>query len=130
MRSISVRRAALVLLATCLCASCGSSTGGTTPKCNGHEALCDRAFDEVAYPMTHNAMSNGEAGWLSPNQNFGITRQLNDGVRGMMLDTYLDDGELWFCHLICAAGKQPLVVGLEEITAFLEANGSHSFPKC
>jgi hypothetical protein len=137
MRPISVRRATLVLLATCLCASCGSTsggttgtggrggnggTGGTTPKCNGHEALCDRTFDEVAYPMTHNAMSNAEAGWLSPNQNFGITRQLNDGVRGMMLDTYLDDGELWLCHVICAAGKQPLVEGLEEITAFLEAN--------
>jgi hypothetical protein len=72
--------------------------------------------------MTHNAMSNAEAGWISPNQNFGITRQLSDGVRGMMLDTYEEDGELLLCHVICLAGSQPLVEGLEEITVFLEAN--------
>jgi hypothetical protein len=96
--------------------------GGNIPKCNGHAELCDRAFDEVAYPMTHNAMSNAEAGWISPNQNFGITRQLSDGVRGMMLDTYEEDGELLLCHVICLAGSQPLVEGLEEILTFLEAN--------
>lgn len=92
------------------------------PKCNGHEELCDRTFDEVAYAMTHNAMSNAAANWVLPNQNFGITRQLNDGIRGMMLDTYDEEGELLLCHDICAAGSQPLVQGLEEITAFLEGN--------
>ena len=98
--------------------------GGTIPKCNGHAELCDRAFDEVAYPMTHNAMSNAEAGWILPNQNFGITRQLNDGIRGMMLDTHDEDGELLLCHAICLeeAGRQPLAEGLGEITAFLGAN--------
>ncbi len=128
MRSITIRTATLLLLGAWLCASCGSSnggnagTGGAIPKCNGHAELCDRTFDEVAYPMTHNAMSNAEAGWISPNQNFGITRQLSDGVRGMMLDTYEEDGELLLCHVICLAGSQPLVEGLEEITVFLEAN--------
>ncbi|MBW2402538.1 MAG: hypothetical protein DRH23_10565 [Deltaproteobacteria bacterium] len=98
--------------------------GGTIPKCNGHAELCDRAFDEVAYPMTHNAMSNAEAGWLQPNQSFGITRQLSDGIRAMELDTYEEDGELLLCHTICleGAGRQPLAEGLGEITAFLEAN--------
>jgi len=72
--------------------------------------------------MTHNAMSNAEAGWVSPNQNFGLTRQLSDGIRGVMLDTYDEDGELLLCHVICLAGSQPLVEGLEEITTFLEAN--------
>ena len=71
----AVRTAALALLGAFLCASCSSSsetdgTGGTggslpDPKCNGHAELCDRPFDEVAYPMTHNAMSNAEAGWIS-----------------------------------------------------------------
>jgi hypothetical protein len=99
----------------------GSMSG---PKCNGHEELCDRAFDEVAYPMTHNAMSNAEAGWLSPNQNFGITKQLAAGVRGLMLDTYDVEGELLLCHVICSepVGQLLLVDGLSEITAFLEGN--------
>lgn len=91
-------------------------------KCNGHEELCDRGFDQVTLAMTHNAMSNAEAGWLLPNQNFGITRQLQDGIRGMMLDTYEEDGQLWLCHAYCALGRQPLVDGLSEIAAFLSAN--------
>lgn len=100
----------------------GPDGGEPTLACNGHEELCDRRFDQVALAMTHNAMSNAEAGWLLPNQNFGITRQLNDGVRGLMLDTYEEDGELLLCHAYCSLGSQPLVEGLEEITVFLSAN--------
>ncbi len=47
--------------------------------CNGHEALCDRPFDAVAYPTTHNAMSNAEERWIAPNQTFGMGRQLVAG---------------------------------------------------
>lgn len=139
MTSTSIRTLTLALLGALLCASCSDTSGASgtdggvdsgvepdaslpNPKCNGHEELCDRAFDAVAYPMTHNAMSNAEADWVLPNQNFGITRQLNDGIRGMMLDTYYEEGELLLCHMFCSAGSQPLVEGLEEITAFLEAN--------
>ncbi|MGB8330316.1 MAG: PI-PLC domain-containing protein [Polyangiales bacterium] len=139
MPMIEIRPSLSVALATLLCASCSSAIpiGDTdagmdgsvepdaalpNPKCNGHEELCDRRFDEVSFPMTHNAMSNAEAEWVFPNQDFGITRQLNDGIRGMMLDTYEEDGELLLCHVLCALGKQPLTDGLAEITAFLEAN--------
>lgn len=114
----------LVVLAASLCFSCSEDSGAPAPAplCNGHEALCDRGFDQVAYPMTHNAMSNDAADWLLPNQNFGITRQLVDGIRGMMLDSYEEEGELLLCHTLCDAGRQPLAQGLGEITAFLEAN--------
>ena len=88
-------------------------------KCNGHEALCDRRYDQIAHPMTHNAMSNAAGNWVAPNQNFGITRQLEDGVRGLMLDTYEEEGQLLLCHSVCFFGSQPLVEGLEEIEAFL-----------
>ena len=67
-------------------------------------------------------MSNAEDNWGVPNQNFGITRQLDDGIRGLMLDTYEYEGDLWLCHTTCIAGKQRLVEGLEEITTFLQAN--------
>jgi hypothetical protein len=121
---VSARIAAVTMLSVLLCASCGRENGGTPSitMCNGHEELCERDYDEVAYPMAHNAMSNAEAGWIAPNQNFGITRQLNDGIRGLMLDTYEEDGELLLCHSFCLAGSQPLVEGLNEITVFLEAN--------
>src|SRR5687768_7981316 len=29
-------------------------------RCNGHAALCDRRFDEVVFPATHNSMSNAD----------------------------------------------------------------------
>lgn len=119
----------VVLSAVLSLAACSSSDAGPGPdggetarKCNGHEALCGRRYDAIAHPMTHNAMSNAEAEWISPNQAFGITRQLDDGVRGLMLDTYDEDGQLLLCHVICAAGSQPLVDGLGEIRAFLDAN--------
>ena len=96
--------------------------GEPTVKCNGHEELCERRFDQVAFPMTHNAMSNAAAGWIQPNQNVGLTQQLEDGIRGLMLDTYDDDGEVFLCHKSCLFGSQPLLEGLEEIRAFLETN--------
>src|SRR5687767_15168907 len=54
--------------------------------CNGAAALCERRYDQVAYVTTHNAMSSQEDGFFGPNQFFGVARQLDDGVRGLMLD--------------------------------------------
>jgi len=123
------RTESLLLLLCLLCASCSETdglpdagepdAGEPDPKCNGHEELCERRYDEVSYAMTHNAMSNAAAGWVLPNQSFGITRQLQDGIRGLMLDTYDEEGELLLCHATCLAGSQPLLEGLGEIEAFL-----------
>ncbi len=90
--------------------------------CNGHPALCERRLDEITLATTHNAMSNEAEGWLGPNQQFGITRQLEDGVRGMMLDTHRWNGDLYLCHTVCNFGNKLLVDGLREIAAFLETH--------
>lgn len=104
--------------------SAASDDDDATPArlCNGHAALCDRPFDAVVLPSTHNSMSNADEGWIAPNQQFGITRQLNDGVRGMMLDTHYYEDATYLCHSNCWLGSLPLVDGLGEIVAFLEAN--------
>ena len=103
------RFARFVMLCALSCASCSGSV--PQQKCNGHQELCDRRFDQVAYPMTHNAMANAAAEWFLANQNFGITRQLHDGIRGLMLDVYEEEGDLLLCHVLCGAGSQPLVEG-------------------
>ncbi len=91
------------------------------PECNGSIELCGRRYDEIAYPTTHNAMSNAEDGWSFPNQNLGIARQLEDGVRGLMLDVHVgDNGRPYLCHAICAAGQTPLADGLRTIRDFLD----------
>ncbi|MEA2347588.1 MAG: hypothetical protein QOG62_1375 [Thermoleophilaceae bacterium] len=57
--------------------------------CNGSPALCDMPFDQVAFPASHNSMSAGnEPGWLFANQAKGITGQLEDGIRGLLIDTH------------------------------------------
>jgi hypothetical protein len=93
--------------------------------CNGFAELCDRAYDAVAYPTTHNAMSNAEEGWLLPNQSFAVNTQLDDGVRGLMLDTWYFGGDVVLCHggdlFPCdLTGMKPLVDGLAEIKGFLD----------
>lgn len=57
--------------------------------CNGHPELCDRRFDEVALATTHNSMSAGDiADWMFPNQEKGLRTQLEDGVRGFLIDIH------------------------------------------
>ena len=94
-------------------------------RCNGSRLLCDRAYDAVSYPTTHNAMSNAEEGWIGPNQDYSITHQLEDGVRALMLDTWYFDGQVVLCHggdvFPCdLTGMKPLVDGLAEIKTFLD----------
>lgn len=97
--------------------------------CNGAHDLCDRAYDAVSYATTHNAMSNAEEGWLLPNQTFSVTRQLDDGIRGVMLDTWYFNGAAVLCHggdvFPCdLSGMKPLADGLAEIKAFLDRRPS------
>lgn len=115
-----------VLLGFCACrppaAGGPRDTATESTGCNGHDVLCDRRLDEVTLPGTHNSMSNADAGWVFPNQQHGLTQQLQDGVRAFMLDTHELDGEAYLCHTFCDLGSQPLSEGLGEIEAFLEDN--------
>jgi hypothetical protein len=57
-------------------------------RCQGSPTLCDRRYDEVAYLTSHNAMSTTVDRFIGPLQDPGVTAQLDDGVRGLQLDTY------------------------------------------
>ncbi|MGE4427867.1 MAG: hypothetical protein AB7G37_15565, partial [Solirubrobacteraceae bacterium] len=90
-------------------------TGG----CNGHAELCDRPFDEVALPATHNAMSIAAPDWFSAEQERPIAGQLRDGVRGLLIDTHygdrLPDGRVrTVLDDDAAAGRGPLPDGVSE----------------
>lgn len=57
--------------------------------CNGSAALCDRPYDEVVFPGTHNSMSAAdEPGWLFAEQPTGVIGQLDDGIRVFLIDTW------------------------------------------
>lgn len=90
--------------------------------CNGSPDLCDRPYDRLATVVTHNAFSTAADGYFGPNQTHTLRRQLDDGVRGMMLDIHLDDGLPALCHGVCALGSRPLIDGLAELRGFLDAH--------
>ncbi len=93
----------------------------------GITGLLDRRYNEVSFPCAHNAMSNTEEGWILPNQRHSITRQLNDGVRALMLDIWDWEGEVILCHGCdewygYLGGHKPLLDSLLEIRQFLDEN--------
>ena len=61
---------------------------GAVTSCNGHEELCDRPINEVVFPGTHNSMSASRDGFITANQRNGIGRQLDDGIRALLIDTH------------------------------------------
>ncbi|MDA1256273.1 MAG: hypothetical protein O3C10_00280 [Chloroflexi bacterium] len=58
------------------------------PRCNGHADLCDRPYDRVVFPATHNSMSSASLGWFLPSHDRDIPGQLEDGVRALLIDTH------------------------------------------
>ena len=61
----------------------------TVTACNGHRELCNRRVDDVTFASAHNAMSAAtEPGWLFATHEHGIRRQLDDGVRALLIDTH------------------------------------------
>lgn len=57
--------------------------------CNGLVELCERRLDQVVLAGTHNSMSAADRpGWLFANQSRPIPRQLDDGIRLLMIDPH------------------------------------------
>jgi hypothetical protein len=107
-------------LAVCLLlGACAEDPIPIPPECNGAIELCAKPYDEVSYPTTHNAMSNAEDGWQSPNQNLNIAHQLDGGVRGLMLDVHEWGDGILLCHGFCPLGSLPLADGLSIIADYL-----------
>jgi hypothetical protein len=89
--------------------------------CNGTAELCQRRYDQVTYPTTHNAFAAIFDGFGAVSNHFyGIPVQLEAGVRGFMLDSYELEGEAFLCHASCAVRAKPLAEGLTEIRSFLD----------
>ena len=91
-------------------------------QCNGSYDLCNKRYNEVAYLTTHNAFNSKQDRYLFPNQKTNITEQLNNGVRGLMIDVYEDNESIVVYHAYKFLGSQPLSVYLNDIKNFLDNN--------
>ena len=128
-----VKRLLVIGLLVAGAAGCSGSTDATRPQSpektesrpsiplNAEQhPFPKRRYDQVVFLVTHNSMSNRADGWLFPNQNTRIRKQLEDGVDGLMLDVHLVDGQPYLAHGQAWLGKQRLVDGLWEIARFLK----------
>ncbi len=87
---------AAVLVAVLAVGSHPADTAGLTQRtaadvaaCNGSVRLCNRPYDKVAFPATHNSMAAAsDPGWFIAEQPVGIIGQLDAGVRVFLIDTW------------------------------------------
>ncbi|GAA0141823.1 hypothetical protein LIER_02876 [Lithospermum erythrorhizon] len=113
---------------------------GLLPHCTRYQPLNPfhkvkgLAFNRYSWLTTHNSFARigTKSGTGSPlltvmNQQDSVTDQLNNGVRGLMLDMYDFNDDIWLCHSF--GGKcfnytafQPAVYVLIEVREFLENN--------
>ena len=57
--------------------------------CDGAAALCERRLNEVVFAGTHNSFAaSEEPGWHFASQRYPIARQLDDGIRALLLDVH------------------------------------------
>ncbi len=138
----SRRSGPVALLAVALClafVAVAEAAGG--PRCNGQRVVCSRSFDQVVLAGTHNAMSAESLGWRYPNQPVAIRKQLDAGIRALLIDTHYgrlqpdgvvvtdDDGTetegergLYLCHRFCELGASKLAPVLRSIRRWLRHN--------
>jgi hypothetical protein len=58
-------------------------------KCNGSFGLCDVRLNEAVFAGTHNSFSAADSpGWFIANQRRAIGRQLEDGIRLLLIDAH------------------------------------------
>ncbi|XP_010028455.2 PI-PLC X domain-containing protein At5g67130 isoform X2 [Eucalyptus grandis] len=93
-------------------------------------------FNRYSWLTTHNAYARMQVKSatgsviVSPrNQQDSVTDQLNNGVRGLMLDMYDFENDIWLCHSYGGncynyTAFQPAINVLKELQTFLEANPS------
>lgn len=109
----------LILIIAGFIISCGKVNLTNTEGPN----LLPKKYNEVCFLMTHNAMNNTERGFTIPNQTHSISKQLQNGVRGLMIDTYDgSDGVALTYHGTPLVGQQKLVDVLKEVKDFLASN--------
>jgi hypothetical protein len=83
----------------------------------------NKPFNQYVWVTSHNAFSYGTYGGVNSNQGMNIGEQLVRGVRGLMLDLHVQDGDIYLCHSTCLPGSVKFETALKNtILPFLRNN--------
>jgi len=116
-----------------LIAFCQNICAQNTPSYFTCEKYLNKHFNEVAFPTTHNSFNYlfGPKTFIYPNQRYDIPTQLNDGIRGFMIDIHHYNGfnplktgsnEVMVFHQYASLGNQSLSSVLDYFNAFLSTH--------
>eukprot|EP00268_Persea_americana_P067980 TRINITY_DN9416_c0_g3_i1.p1 TRINITY_DN9416_c0_g3~~TRINITY_DN9416_c0_g3_i1.p1 ORF type:complete len:422 (-),score=67.18 TRINITY_DN9416_c0_g3_i1:797-2062(-) len=123
------------------CGNC-PATGENQPTCIRGQAILPTSiakglpFNKYTWLVTHNSFSivnfpslTGIARVTFYNQEDSVTNQLRNGVRGLMLDMYDFEDDIWLCHSMQGqcynfTAFEPAINTLKEVEAFLTENPS------
>lgn len=90
-----------------------------TQPCNNYVEFCDRKYSNITEIAAHNSP------FITPrnvgrNQEYGVTQQLDDGVRMLQGQAHYVNGTLYYCHTSCDLLNAGTVEAyLTEVTAWV-----------
>jgi hypothetical protein len=87
---VAVAAAVVAVVGVIILTGGGDEAPAATPvTCNGFVALCNRPLNDVALAATHNSMASVTLPhWLFGQQDGTISDQLDEGIHGLLIDTY------------------------------------------
>ena len=107
--------------ATGTAASTAARPSNTQP-CNNYAQFCGRKYSNVTEVCAHNSPFARQRNAQS-NQQYGVTQQLNDGIRVLQGQAHIINDTLYYCHTSCDLLNVGTVESyLAEVVAWLEKN--------
>ncbi|MEV6579953.1 PI-PLC domain-containing protein [Streptomyces sp. NPDC051582] len=127
----------LALLGAATAASASAPAGRSaapSPGARAAEAAAarwgDHRLDEAAFLTTHNAFTNyDDSRWSSVNQAESVRAQLDNGVRGLSLDTHWYEHSTWLCVISFGSDCYPSDVYLCHGDCKTFAGATYALPR-
>jgi len=71
-----------------------------TQACNNYPEFCNRKYSNITEVCAHNSPYTRPNN-VARNQEYGVTQQLNDGIRMLQGSAHYVNGTLFYCHSSC-----------------------------
>lgn len=93
-----------------------------TQPCNGYPELCGKKYGNITQVCAHNSPF-ARANNAASNQDYGVTQQLNDGIRMLQGQTHRVNNTMYYCHTSCDLLNAGTVEEyLRNVTTWVEAH--------
>jgi len=90
--------------------------------CNGLQTNCKLPVNEIMFATVHNAMSSKADNFYTPSNAHRLEDALEDGYRGILLESCTCSNEIHFCYSQCEYGSRGAKGVFEALKKFLIGN--------